>query len=170
MKRKLSFLGGGIIVLILAAGGFWYWINIPPQIKIPTPVMPNPNGFYYFQRAAAAYVLDDKGVDEITDTNFIPGKPKKYPLPAKEAWLKKNAKAFHLLREGLKYPTLLPPIRSFIYKKGNPNYAQFRNMARGLKVESHVREERGDWNGAVQSALQGYRFGNETVRGGSSIG
>jgi hypothetical protein len=168
-KRWFARLGGGgVIVLCLAAGGFWYWINIPPQIKIPTPVMPHPNGYDYFGLAAKAFVLDDKGVDEITDTHFIPGKPKKYPLAAKEAWLKKNTKAFHLLREGLKYPALHPPIRSFS-NKGYPNYAQFRNMARALEIESHAHAERGDWNGAVQSVLVDYHFGNQVARGAPLI-
>ena len=166
-KRWFAWIGGCAIVLILAAGGFWYWINIPPQVDIPTPVMPNPNGYDYFVRAAATYVLDKKGVDEITDTELVKGK--KYPLAAKEAWLNKNAKAFQLLREGLKDPALQPPVRSYD-DKHYINYAQFRNMTRGWVVESHARAERGDWNGAVQSLLDDYHFGNQIGRGGSLIG
>lgn len=57
--------------------------------------MPNPNGYDYFLRAAAAYVPDDKGVDEITDHREpMPGKIKQYPLADKEAWLKQNARYF----------------------------------------------------------------------------
>jgi hypothetical protein len=164
-NRWLARIGGGFIVLCLAAGGFWYWINIPPQIKIPTPVMPHPNGYDYFVRAGKAYVEDTKGVDESTDNSII-NKGKKYPLAAKEAWLKKNAKAFQLLREGLKYPTLHPPVRS---GKFDLKYGQFRDLARALVVESHARAEHDNWNGAVQSALDDYHFGNQIARGGPLI-
>lgn len=165
MKRLLYLFGGGIVVLCLAAGGFWYWINIPPQIKIPTPVMPRPNGYDYFRRAGAVFVEDDIGVDEITDINLIPDKPKEYPLAAKEAWLQRNAKAFQLLREGLKYPALHKPMHSNSY----PEFKQYRQLARALLVESHVRAERGDWNDAVQSALDTYQFGSQIAHGGSLI-
>lgn len=125
--------------------------------------MPNPNGYDYFQRAGKAFVKDTKGVDEITDTS-PPSKSKKYPLAAKEAWLKKNAKAFHLVREGLKYPALSSPSFS-IFDMSFPEYAQYRGIARALAVESHARGERGDWNGAVQSALDDYHFGNQIACG-----
>ncbi|MEO6907489.1 MAG: hypothetical protein ABI210_06325 [Abditibacteriaceae bacterium] len=166
-KRWFAWLGGGVIVLCLVAGGFWYWINIPPQIKIPTPVMPHPNGYDFFVRAGAAYVEDTKGVDEITDHNEpIPGKVNQYPLPAKEAWLKQNAKAFELLHEGLKYPALHPPVRS-----GNSTikYGKFRDLARALVVESHVRVARGDWSGAANSMLDGLEFSYDIPRGGPLI-
>jgi hypothetical protein len=50
-----------------------------------------------------------------------------------------------------------------------PEYAQYRKLARALVAESHARAERGDWNGAVQSALEDYHFGNKIAFGGSSI-
>jgi len=160
VKRWLARLGYCLIVSCIAAGGFWYWINIPPQIDIPNPVMPNPNGYDYFLRAGAAFVKDDIGVDETTDINLTPDKPKKYPIAAKEAWLQRNAKAFRLLREGLKYPSEHP--------RNTPSsrYSQFRGLARALVVESHARAERGDWNGAADSALDGLEFGYDIARGG----
>jgi hypothetical protein len=165
--KRLLFLLGGVIVLCLAACGFWYWINIPPQIKIPTPVMPHPNGFDYFRRAGAAFVKDTQGVNVSTDSS-ISNQPKQYPLAPKEAWLKKNAKAFQLLREGLKYPALHVAMR---FDSGDffPEYAQYRHLAYALVVESHARGERGDWDGAVQSALDDYHFGNQIARGGTVI-
>jgi len=168
VKRKLGFCGSALIVVILAAGGFWYWINIPPQITIPTPVMPNPNGYDYFRRAGEAFELDDNGVDKITDPDFYLGKIKQYPLAAKEAWLKKNAKAFHLLREGLKYPALRKPVRSYFYIDF-PEYAQYRELARALAVESHAHAARGDWSGAVRSGIDGYQFGNKIANGGPLV-
>jgi len=165
MKTTALRIIGYALVLCLVACGFWYWINITPQVKIPTPVMPSPNGYDYFVRAGAAFVSDDKGVDEVTDIEFVKGK--KYPLAAKEAWLKKNAKAFQLLREGLKYPVLHPAVRSF--SALFPEYAKFRGLSRALEIESHARGERGDWNGAVQSALVDYHFGNQVASGGPLI-
>ena len=162
-----AWLGGGVTVLCLAAGGFWYWINIPPQIKIPTPVMPNPNGYDFFLRAGAAYVEDIKGVDALTDRHDpIPGKTKQYPIATKEAWLNQNAKAFRLLREGLKCPAFHPLVRS---EKFYLKYEQFRDLARALVVESHVRAARGDWNGAANSTLDDLEFGYDISRGGPLI-
>ncbi|MEO6909243.1 MAG: hypothetical protein ABI210_15265 [Abditibacteriaceae bacterium] len=163
-KRWFAWLGGGVIVLCLAVGGFWYWINIPPQVKIPTPAMPKPNGYDYFRRAGELYVYDSKGVDEVTSPTI----KSTYPIADKEAWLKQNAQSFQLITEGLRYSVRQPPVRSLY--TNIPEYAKFRGIARALAVQSHVRAERGDWNGAVQSVLEGYHFGNETVRGGPSIG
>jgi hypothetical protein len=166
-KRWFAWLGGGVIILCLAAGGFWYWINIPPQIKIPTPVMPKPNGYDYFIRAGAAYVEDSKGVDELTDRHDpVPGKTKQYPIAAKEAWLRQNAKAFQFLREGLKYPALHSPVRS---GDSSIKYGKFRDLARALMVESHVRAARGDWPGAAGSALDSLEFAYDLQRGGPLI-
>jgi hypothetical protein len=167
VQRWFAWLGGGVIVLCLAAGGFWYWINIPPQIKIPTPVMPHPNGYDFFLRAGAAYVEDTKGVDALTDRHDpIPGKTKQYPIATKEAWLNQNAKAFRLLREGLKCPAFHPPVRS---EKFYLKYEQFRDLARALVVESHARAARGDWKGAANSTLDDLEFGYDISRGGPLI-
>jgi len=166
MKRALGFCAGGIVALMLAVCGYWYWINISPQITIPTPVMPQPNGYDYFIRAGAAFVPDENGVDETTDVHFVEGKS--YPIAAKEAWLKQNAKALQLLREGLKYPVCQPPVYSFTTDYFE--YRKFRSLTRAFIVQSHARAERGNWSGAVQSALDGYHFGNEVVRGGPFVG
>jgi hypothetical protein len=133
------------------------------------PVLPHPNGYDYFRRAGAAYVKDIAGVDEITegwdginDSTFRDHK--KYPLAAKEAWLKQNAKALQLLREGLKYPALHP--RMSWYSDVGPAEIEYRALGRVLAVESHVRAAGGNWNGAVQSLLDDYQFGNQIARGG----
>lgn len=167
INRRFAWLSRGVIVLLLVVSGFWYWINIPPQIDIPTPKIPHPNGCDYFIHAAAAYVEDTKGVDELTD-RYVPAlkEEKQYPITAKEAWLKQNAKALRLLREGLKYPVLHPPMRS---RDSFISYGKFRNLARALAVESHVRAERGDWPGAAQSALDGLDFAYDLQRGGRLI-
>jgi hypothetical protein len=162
-KRWLVWSGGIVLVFLLAAGGFWYWINIPPQVIIPTPVMPKPNGYDFFLRAGAACVESYKGVDEINDIHYVAGKH--YPIAAKETWLSKNAKALRLLREGLKYPALYPA------RSGNffPRYDQFRDLMRMLVVESHIRAERGDWPGAADSILDDLEFGYDIQRGGTLI-
>lgn len=158
-KRWLARLGSGVIILCLAVGGFWYWINIPPQIDVPNPELPNPNGYDYFLRAGAAFVKDRKGVDEITSSTV----KSTYPLSAKEAWLQQNAKAIQLLREGLKYSSAVP------HNASSSQYSQFRSLTRALAVESHVRAARGDWSGAADSALDGVEFGDDVARGGPLI-
>jgi len=167
-KRWLMWLCGGVIVLCVAAGGFWYWINITPQVKIPTPIMPNPNGYDFFLRAGAAFVKDNKGVDKITNPNSTRRKIKRYPIAAKVAWLKQNARALELLREGLKYPALLPPEANT--DAFYPRHHQLTDLALALRVESHVRAERGDWRGAADSILDALKFGDNLLRGGSLSG
>lgn len=126
--------------------------------------MPNPNGYEYFIRAGDAFVPDNKGVDEVTSTKYEKGKI--YPIAPKEAWLKRNAKAFHLLREGLKYPVWQPKVQfSHLY----PNYSKFRWLARALRVESHVYAERGELDKAVGSAVDIIDFGYAIPRGGPLI-
>ncbi len=176
-NRWLKWIGG-VAVVCLAIVGFWNSINTPPQIDIPRPVMPHPNGYNYFRRAGAAYVKDTQGVDEITNgmdvltESSFSKHPKKYPLAAKEAWLKKNAKALQLLRQGLKYQAVYPSLSAYLHTISDG--MEFRALARALAVESHAHAERGDWNGAVQSALDDYHFGNQVARGGaleiSSVG
>lgn len=163
-KGWLLRLGGDAVVLCLAVLGFCYWINITPQVKIPKPVMPKPNGYNYFLRAGAAFVKDRKGVDRITNPHSTSEKNKQYPIAAKEEWLKKNAKALHLLREGLKYPALLSVGEDeAIY----PRYHQFTDMALALRVESHVKVARHNWQGASNSILDILEFGYDIPRGGS---
>lgn len=167
MKKWLVWLGSSVAVLCLAFAEFWYWINIPPQVEVPAPELPSPNGYDYFFRAGEAFVRDDKGVDEITDYYPPSGETKNYPIAAKGAWLEKNASALQLLREGLKYEAHRPPVRSL--DTALPELSQFRDLARALAIESRVRAERGDWNGAIQSALDCYSFGNQIGRGGPQV-
>jgi len=169
MKQLLILLGGGVIIFCIWANQFWNSINTPPQVDIPMPALPHPNGYDYFRRAGAAYVKDIDGVDEITNgwdgiSDNTYRNHKKYPLAAKKAWLKQNAKAFQLLREGLKYPALHPRTRSF--SDVGPAEIEYRALGRALAVESHVRAAGGNWNGAVQSLLDDYQFGNQIARGG----
>lgn len=153
-----------VIILIIAAGGFWYWINIPPKVEIPTLQMPHPNGYDFFLRASEVFVKDDEGVDRITDSHVTSSKKKHYPIAAKEAWLKKNAKALRLLRTGLKYPAFLSVGQD---EAIFPHYHQFADMALALRVESHVKAAHHDWLGASNSILDVFEFGNNLPHGGS---
>jgi hypothetical protein len=103
-------------------------------------------------------------VDEVTSTKYVKGKI--YPIGPKEAWLKENAKAFHLLREGLKYPAWQPKSNSTDFF---PSYSKFRGLARALRVESHVYAERGEFDKAVSSAVNIIDFGYAIPRGGALI-
>lgn len=126
--------------------------------------MPNPNGYEYFIRAGDAFVPDHNNVDEVTSTKYEKGKI--YPIGPKEAWLKENAKALHLLREGLKYPAWQPKLNSIeIFR----SYSKFRSLARALRVESHVYAERGEFDKAVGSAVDVIDFADAIPRGGPLI-
>jgi len=162
MKRVFFLFIGCIITSTLAPATSW--ADTAPLVDTPASTMPHPNGYDYFIRAGEAFVRDDKGVDEVTATAYVKGK--KYPIAPKEAWLKKNAKAFHLLREGLKFPARQPMrAGSAIF----PSYVKFRSLARALTVESHVYIERGKFDKAANSVLDIIDFGYDIPRGGTLI-
>lgn len=126
--------------------------------------LPHPNGYDYFIRAGEAFVPDHNSVDEVTSTKYPLAQ--EYPIGPKEAWLKENAKALHLLREGLKYPAWQPDMP---LNHQYPSYSDFRWLARALLVESHVYAERGQFDKAVSSVLDIMDFGYAVPRGGSLI-
>ena len=129
--------------------------------------VPRPNGYDFFVRAGEAFVRDSNSVDEVTSTSmkYEPGKI--YPIGPKQAWLKENAKALHLLREGLKYPAWQPKVDDNGYF---PSYSQFRSLARALVVESHVYAQQGQFDKAASSTLDIVAFGYAVPRGATVIG
>src|SRR5690349_4922123 len=105
-EKKLYLFCGGLVACIFAFALWWGNINADPVVNIPTPKMPNPNAWDYYLKAGDAEVPLPNGIDPIFDTN-PPKTPadraKRYSLPAKQAWLNKNAKALQLLRQGFQY-------------------------------------------------------------------
>ncbi|HZT41648.1 MAG TPA: hypothetical protein VFA07_05645 [Chthonomonadaceae bacterium] len=86
-----------------------------------------------------------------------------YTLQEKELLLQRNARALALLRQGLREPYLRPAIHSvnadFNYRNNDQSLIDL------LELEQQVREERGDWLGAVNSGLDALQFGEQIARG-----
>ena len=51
-KKKLVWFGGSVLALLVVLGVAWRWLNVMPQVEIPSPQMPQPNGYDFFLRAS----------------------------------------------------------------------------------------------------------------------
>jgi hypothetical protein len=81
--------------------------------------------------------------------------------------VQQNATALSMARQGLQYQCWNPPARNF-----NPIFTGVRgflDLARLFALEAQVRRGRGDWNGAMNSSLDGVKFGSDIQRGGIGI-
>ncbi|BDI30835.1 hypothetical protein CCAX7_28860 [Capsulimonas corticalis] len=93
----------------------------------------------------------------------------KASLPEQETLVRQNAKALHLIRQGLAYP--YTPRRS-ANKAGVPVLGgefKLRVLARLFKLEAQVRAAHGDWAGAADSDMDSIQMGEMCVRGGTMI-
>jgi hypothetical protein len=145
-KSEKSLLVGttGLAVLFAAGAVWWQTINVPPVVNIPTPAMPSPNAFDFYMKAGQAQVAANPPVDPIHDSRPLPfPRPspqqmaRRYPTAAKEAWLRRNAPALQILRQGFAYKYHEPPIRTYFFS--SLYHGKFRELARLLVVESHAR-------------------------------
>jgi hypothetical protein len=169
-EKKLFLLTGIALVFIVGFGAWWQYVNAIPDVEIPTPKMPSPNAYDFYVKAGKAIIPANPPVDPVHDVRQIPKAQWKtyYPTAKKEAWLRRNAQALHLLRQGFKYPCRVPPQRSFSSTLFGNN-GSFRELARMLIVESHAHGERGNWDAATNSALDILRLGHDMARGGVYI-
>jgi hypothetical protein len=56
------YAGAAILLLLAAVAGLWRQWNAIPVVHIPTPVMPHPNAFDYYVKAAKAIPSSLNGV------------------------------------------------------------------------------------------------------------
>src|SRR5581483_9785088 len=173
--RRLYLPAGTLALLLTAMGYGWLrYIDLDPNIRIPTPAMPSPNAYDFF-RAAGQALIDDKKIGYAISK--APAKPNTagstpgnhiYSLEEKEALVRINARALQLVRQGFAYPYQEPPARSV--KTQFPHIAQFRSLARLLALEAQVKAARGDWQGAVNSGLDAMQLGAQFPHGAPMIG
>ena len=157
MKRAVLITIVGFVLLIGGgAAAWWAYLNQAPVVVIPTPKMPSPNAYDDY-RAAAALMVKSKAIDD----------PGASTAAEREAALRRNSAALSRLRQGLARAYMQPPARSFsaLY----PHCADSRELARLLRLDAHIHQERGEWEAALQSRLEILKLGSDTPRGGALI-
>jgi hypothetical protein len=147
-KTVLVVIACVAVILAVAIYNRWQAANALPSIVIPTPKMPVHNAFDYFQQAGYSVVEDQKVADAISRQ---PTLAPSYSLADKVALVQENADALETLREGLTYPYVNPPSRSF--KTLFPYYAKFRGLARLL----------GSWSGSPVMRSAGSGYGQRSI-------
>ncbi|HEY0074233.1 MAG TPA: hypothetical protein VGB77_09035, partial [Abditibacteriaceae bacterium] len=162
----------GVLLLAFIVGVFQFFA--PPNVTIPNPALPNPNGFDFAVRATQAQQSKTSDLDTLLNpqgTRLTSAQREQsyraHPQEV-EKWLAQNQPALQLLRKGLVYEYREPPVRGVTGVL--PHYGGFRELARTLAVESNARAAKGDWPGAAQSALDGLQFGHQIPRGTPLIG
>jgi hypothetical protein len=159
-----------LLALVLAAlcglGVWMYNANKTPLVAIPPPYpMPARNAYDYFRAAAQGVETANVGG---TDLAFW-GKadPDSHPLAERQAAVAAVQNQLATLHEGFRYPYEPPASRSFAHLF--PEFAEFRNLARYLKGAGKVKQEQGDWQGAMESYLDCLRLGGDMKRHGTMI-
>ena len=172
-KAEKRFIAVSLLCIGFFCGSLLWWgrLNELPHYKIPEPTLPSPNAFdTYLQATFMMAPVTKPAVDPLIDTEEIKDpkeRAKRYSLPRREAWLKQNAGAFALLRQGLKQQYQQPASRS--WSAMFPYFARYRELARRLTIESKTHLLRGRNGAAADSALDTIQFGTQVPRGGPLI-
>ncbi len=177
MKQKSSIPYGKIslaicLPIILLLGLLKMWmnaLNTIPDMKVPSHTMPAVNARDFFVKAydqeqsksRADWALYTKHNTRNKDDHL-------YSDSDKEKIIAANALSLKTLRQGLAYPYMEPPIRSFSTLL--PHLAKFRGIARLLRLEANTRAAKGDYVGAVDSCLDAIQMGEMVPHGGTMIG
>jgi hypothetical protein len=174
-EKWLFAVTGGALLFLVVFGVWRSYVLTVPDLGIPNPKMPEPNAFDLYQEAGQAIIPANPPVDAAHDfKSGYPGTSKTYPLPAKQAWLRRNAKVIALSKQAFTLPCYLPPIRTLVndtqqFPWENLPHSRggtFRELARFWEVVVHTRRDEKNWEQAAQSALNIYRIGCDAERGG----
>lgn len=151
------------VVAIIILAVVYFINNRPPNIIVPTPAMPSPNGYDDFVLAG-----DMIGKIKHYGPCSSPRPVSSWTVTELEAFEKANAPALAIARRGLTKPYLCPPDRtynSFIFAP----FARFRETARTFKSEAFYYDTIGDHRNSANSMLDCIEFGVTIPRGGSLI-
>lgn len=135
--------------------------NRPPNIVVPTPKMPQPNGYDDFVRATK---LIGTIRSPYSDTRPVSS----WTVKELEAFVKDNAGATAAVREGLGKECMHPPTRSY-FDDAYQHNAGCRELARILTGEAMYYSATGDYGKAVDCRLDCIELGVMMPRGGSLI-
>jgi hypothetical protein len=164
--KNAAFVAADIaLVLTVAAGARWWWINRTPDIKIPAVPLPNPNGYERLTQAVKGLKHSDEVGHAIG--RQIDSSEHVYTQEEKEQLLTENVPALTAFRAALQLPMQAPPLHSFDDRM--PEFARFRALARLLSLEGEVHEEHSEWKQAADSYLDAMELGIKVQKGGVII-
>lgn len=152
-----------VVVLAAVLVGGWLGVrqwNANPIVAIPTPRMPSPNALDFYVRAARS-LSNQKEIDAQVKHPFSSEFAQQ---ASRRAIVAANASALATVRQGFAYAYLNPPARSI--NDEFPYYGQERELARLLAIEAQVKQEQGDWGGAMDSDMDAVRLGADVPHGG----
>lgn len=159
--RTLLWLGIPFLVIITLA----VWLvaaNRPPMVILPPVKLPNPNG--WDDLAKAGEIIGS--VRPFGPYSSATHPPEKWTAAELASWVKAEAPAFDLLRQGLKKKCMHPPMR---HLSGFDTLARLRELARCTAGEALYYEVIGKPGKAADSLLDGTEMGIVTQRGGPLI-
>lgn len=167
MRRKSRirrYAGGFSFVMFLLSGVFTirvYIGNRNPVISIPPRILPSPNAFDTYTKAARLLV-NMAEISDPTDPADTESAAKRYAIVAK------NQPALTVLRTGLALGYRDASDRTLFSDK--PFLASYRTLARLLALDAVNRSDKGDWAGAARSDLECITFGCQIQRGAPVLG
>jgi hypothetical protein len=137
--------------------------NRPPHIKIPPQKLPKPNGYDYFVKAGKMLPTGGKvQYGPASSTEPLDS----WTMAEYEQFMRLNAPALAVFREGLSKPSMSPRSKSYY---DFPSYASFREIARRLVSEAMYYEKTNQFAKAADSLLDCQELGVEVPRGGCLI-
>ncbi|MCX6366452.1 MAG: hypothetical protein NTX57_07035 [Armatimonadetes bacterium] len=170
----------GALVLLSGAllfGGRWYWANQAPVIPYPPRVETAQTGRSagpFFMAAVDALPVEMTGYPYSQSQSL--GGPDVDTREQRVEAVTKLAPSLKLIREGLPYQYEGPKTR---FWKGQPfrsgmeapvmNFIAMRTLGRGLADEARLKEEAGDFVGALGASLDAAQLGTEISHGSDSL-
>ena len=145
--------------------GLRYWFGIQdPQVTIPSPTMPENNGFAMLANAGEMVRADQKAIESLLDSKVAA-----YRNATMKDLLRRHARTLSLTRKALDRECRMPSLRSWndicLY------YGDFRTLAKLMILEgNYIRTNGGTADDAARKYLDVIRLGEKVSHGGPLIG
>ncbi|MDQ2800453.1 MAG: hypothetical protein M3Y13_12535, partial [Armatimonadota bacterium] len=133
-------------------------------LPIPPPPAPPPRNL---GSSSGPGAVNPKGYPGSSPSHYMPDNYV-YSVAQKAFFVQKNAQALKLLREGLNYPYLSPPMRTFDSR--TLPYRETREVIRLVSLKAQVEAGRGEWSAAINSNLDAIQVGQELAHGSPILG
>ena len=181
-KRLLYYVSASVIITLAVV----LWLQslaIDPVVTIPSPKRPNPNAYDYYLKATKFFVSCPVQTSHGADTfdyndldgidfyhGFVHGKNRQLWKPTLAQLLKLqqlNMPAFATLRQGFKYQYSSVKLSDIDDNAidSYENAPKLYMLSRKLAFDAYIRRKSGDWNGAVNDAIDAIYLGEDLARG-----